>query len=699
MKFFAYREQMKTCESAVFTGLDQHTRKFAAGRALLRKAHGLMAAGKREDAEKLVRDYAAGIPDAYLLPYCIHGTVPDEAGMESVHVPSAEEVLCLFKERGMENKHPRLLADETTFAEIRVHQEELPYKNWIDALKQRAATFMDAPFAPWVDAGDDLMTKKNYLDPCRVVKVRVQTLAMLYQITQEERYARRAKAEILNFITYPTYYPEHYLNVAEACYALCLGYDWLYDTFTPEERDAIWLAVKEKCFDTAKDNMTNCTGWAGVLNNWNQVCNGGIAIGALGMMERDPELCAHLVGCAVRNIPRSLADIGPDGCYPEGPTYWVYGTAYATYLMAALTSVLGQDFGLSGAEGYKETMSYLIYCTAPSGEPASYADTNTMGRGTPQALWMARLFDEPAYAGYALTRFPFGGTSEGGVYELLWYRGQPDTDPAQAGYPLDMVYDGHESLAFFRSAWNDPQSLYGFFKGGDNQSNHGCLDIGQFLLDRFGIRWACDLKGENYAVPDYWDRISGRWRYYRKRAEGHNTLLINPGKGPDQDIFAACSIDTFGAAPGAAFAACDLTEAYAPFGAEKIRRGFLVFDNRSKCLVQDEITCREPSTIWWRMHTRVQDIMTDGNRAILKQDGHTLTVTMQTPGASFFLMPAEPLIRRENTPDTPNEDVRVLCVKLENTRETVFRAVFTFDGCDELPEPMAIADFASFIQK
>lgn len=274
MKFFAYRELMKSCESAVFTGLDKHTQTFAAGRALLRQAHGLMAAGKREAAEKLVREYAPGIPDDYLLPYCMHGTVPEEAGMQSIHVPPVEEVLRLFKERGMENKHPRLLADEAAFAEIRTHRDELPYKNWIDALKQRAATFMDAPFAPWVDAKDDLMTKKNYLEPCRMVKVRVQTLAMLYQVTQEERYARRAREEILNFITYPTYYPEHYLNVAEACYALCLGYDWLYDTFTPEERDAIWLAVKEKCFDTANDNMTNCTEWAGHLNNWNQVCNG-----------------------------------------------------------------------------------------------------------------------------------------------------------------------------------------------------------------------------------------------------------------------------------------------------------------------------------------------------------------------------------------------------------------------------------------
>lgn len=699
MKFFAYREKMKNCSTAVFTGLDAECRAHAPGRQKLREAKADAGDGWKELAAQVSKTHGSGLKGEHTVAWYMHGTDPDTAGMEHMRVPAPEEVLRRFKENGMWDVHPRIMANGETFENIRAHKAELPYKNWVDALKERAEPYFEEPFAPWVDAGDDMMTKKNYLGPCRVVKVRVQTLAMLYQITGEERYADRAKAEMLNFITYPTYYPEHYLNVAEACYALCLGYDWLYDLFTPEERQQIRDAVKEKCFDTAWGPMSTATEWAGRLNNWNQVCNGGTAIGALAMMEFFPEECSSLVSFALHNIPRSLADIGPEGAYPEGPTYWVYGTAYATYFMSALTSVLGEDYGLSETEGYRETMSYLMYCTSPTGEVASYADTNTMGRGTPQAFWMARLFDEPAYAWYPLQYFPCGGTSESGVYELLWYRPQPVVTPAQAAYPPDMVYDGHESLAFFRKDWEDKDGIYVFFKGGDSQSGHGCLDIGQFLLDRFGVRWACDLKGEDYAVPDYWDKVEGRWRYYRKRAEGHNTLLINPAEGADQDIFAACSIDTFGTAPGAAFAVCDMTEAYACFGAESVRRGCLLFADRTKLLVQDEVRCEKESTLWWSMHTGVEDVSVQGNKAVLRKNGHTLTVTAQTPGAQFMLTPAVPIPTAKNDPcNTPNPGVQVLRLRLTGVKETTLRVVFTFDGDDALPPEMTIDDFADFIR-
>ncbi len=705
MKFFDYREYMKKHSTAVFTGLDEECRRNAPGRQFLRDAR----AGKSPVWVNTIAPISE--PDGdwefgeLQIARFMRGTDAATAGMETIRVPKPEEVLNKFKENGLWGKHPRIMANEDTFARIRAHMNEQPCKNWVEALEKRAEPYFTEPFAPWVDAGGKMQPKKDYLTPCRMVKVRVQTLAMLWRITGELRYAERAKAEMMNFITYPTYYPEHYLNVAEACYALCLGYDWMYDLFTEDERQSIRDAVKEKCFDTAYGPMSTATEWAGRLNNWNQVCNGGTAIGALALMEYYPELCSELVSFAVANVPRSLADIGPDGAYSEGPTYWVYGTAYATYFMAALTSVLGEDFGLSEVDGYRETMSYMIYCTSPKGMLASYADTNSnerglAGRGTPQAYWMAQLFDEPTYAWYPVKYYPYGGDSEGGVYELLWYKSEKDVPPAAADYPLDMVYGGVESLAFFRKDWDDPDSIYAFFKGGDNQSNHGCLDIGQFLLERFGVRWAMDLKGENYAVPEYWDRLGGRWRYYRKRAEGHNTLLINPGEEADQDIFAAAAIDTFGIAPGAAFAACDITEAYAPFGAQSVRRACMLFDDRNKFLVQDEVKCEKESTLWWNLHTEVKDIAVEGNVAVLKENGHTLRITMQTPGAQFVLTDAVPLPGSYQTPyNNPNEGVRALRVKLENVKETTLRAVFTFDGDDTLPPEMNIDDFANFIQK
>ncbi len=701
MNFFEYREYMKKNTTALFTGLDETCRRRAPMRQMLRDALN----GKRTMEELKT---AAGVDNNELLvAYYMNGTNAETDGMETVRVPAPEEVLQTFKNNGMWDKHPRIMANAETFANIRAHKEELPYSNWVKTLKDRAEPYMEADFAPWVDAGDEEMPKKNYLGPCRTVKQRVQALAMLYHVTGELRYAERAKAEMLNFITYPTYYPEHYLNVAEACYALCLGYDWLYELFTEEERQNIRDAVKEKCFDTAYDLMKTTKGWAGTLNNWNQVCNGGIAIGAMTLMEYYPELCSELVSFAVKNMPRSLADISPDGVYPEGVMYWEYGTTYGTYFMAALDSVLGEDYGLSKLQGYAESMAYAMYCTAPQGSLASYADTHVlnketgmMERGAPQSYWMADHFNEPAFAWFPLTYMPYSGLYEGGVYEMLWYKPQETVTPAQAEFPLDMTYDGTESMTFFRQNWTDEEAMYVLFKGGNNQSNHGCLDIGQFLLDRFGIRWAVDLQSESYAVPDYWDKIEGRWRYYRKRAEGHNTLLINPGEGADQDVFAACSIDTFGAAPGAAFSVCDITEAYAPFGAESVRRACMVFDNRTKLLVQDEVKCEKESTLWWRMHTEVKDVTVNGNVAVLKENGHTLRVTAQSPGAAFVLSGTEPVAPSKGDPyDSPNPEVQVLSLKLENVKEATLRVVFTFDGDDTLPPEMKIDEFAAFIQK
>ena len=48
--------------------------------------------------------------------------------------------------------------------------------------------------------------------------------------------------------------------------------------------------------------------------------------------------------------------------------------------------------------------------------------------------------------------------------------------------------------------------MYVLFKGGNNQSNHGCLDIGQFLLDRFGrpkkLKIRIKMGGASVAVAE-----------------------------------------------------------------------------------------------------------------------------------------------------------------------------------------------------
>ena len=46
---------------------------------------------------------------------------------------------------------------------------------------------------------------------------------------------------------------------------------------------------------------------------------------ALMIADIDPELAAKTISRALDKLPSSLAEYGPDGIYPEGPTYWGYG--------------------------------------------------------------------------------------------------------------------------------------------------------------------------------------------------------------------------------------------------------------------------------------------------------------------------------------------------------------------------------------
>ena len=166
--------------------------------------------------------------------------------------------------------------------------------------------------------------------------------------------------------------------------------------------------------------------------------------------------------------------------------------------------------------------------------------------------------------------------------------------------PLDKYFRDAE-VGMFRSAWNDRNALWVAFKAGSNAVNHSHLDLGTFVLEALGQRWFVDLGADNYNLPGYFGRQ--RWDYYRLRAEGHNTLLINPGSGPDQDPRAATKIVRFEAPGdgGSQSAVLDLTPAYAAH-ATKVQRTISLHDRRW-VTIRDEIETQAPAEVWSLLHT------------------------------------------------------------------------------------------------
>lgn len=578
--------------------------------------------------------------------------------------PTEETVLATLRP-----EHPRLLVLADDLARVREFIASDPVaRGYRDALRESGRKILAEPPVERVLIGPRL------LDVSRRALERVYTLALLYRLDGDRRWAERATRELLAAAAFSDWNPSHFLDVAEMTHALAIGYDWLYDTLSAADRATVVGAIVEKGLRPAEREYGRKTFWVTANHNWNNVCNGGIATGALAVADEAPELARALLVRAITGLPRALASYAPDGAWAEGPGYWGYATKYTVLAFGVLHSALGTDFGLSQSPGLAEAGLFRLQGVGPGGLFFNFADAGERSGDEPSLFWLARRYDNPALALGA--REAAGG--RGSARDLLWYDPRGDRDDlARVG--LDSRYVATH-LAFFRSAWHDPQALYVGFKGGDNGANHSHLDLGTFVLDALGRRWALDLGPDDYNLPAYFGKE--RWNYYRLRTEGHNTLTLD---GRNQDPKAVAPLVAFQSSPDAAFAIADLTAAYAPAGATAARRGLALLPGRDRVLVQDEIATTRPVEVVWAMHAKAE-IAVAGDTATLAQGGATLQARLLAPEGARFAVEEVAI----PAPQRPAPGVRKLLVRLSGPVASARIAVLLVPGTASA-EPVGVA--------
>jgi hypothetical protein len=342
-----------------------------------------------------------------------------------------------------------------------------------------------------------------------------------------------------------------------------------------------------------------------------------------------------------------MHEFRPDGGWGEGPGYWRYATEYNVYFLAALRTAMGKDFGLSQMPGFSVTGDFPIYFTGSTGLTFNYADAHDGWRGAPQLFWLATAFEQPVYAA---AQMPFAAQRPSPL-DFLWgaeWLGR-DTKSESESLPLARHFSG-VSVVAMRSAWQDSAATFVGFKGGDNGVNHGQLDLGSFVLDSDGVRWAIDLGADDYNIPGYFGKQ--RWSYYRNMTEGHNTLVIN---GQNQSTTATASIIRFESNADGATAVADLSKAY-PDAKQVLRTVSLSGRNVT---IQDEIDAEKPIEIAWHLHTEAK-VALDGRRATLTEDGKTLVVEIMEPAAAqLTVAPAT-----TKPPQRPLKNVQRLSIAL-----------------------------------
>ena len=435
--------------------------------------------------------------------------------------------------RALRPRHPRLYVLDDDIAIVKQQiKTDARLKRWYDRLEKDAEKMIKEP--PVVHR----LIGPRLLDQSRAALRRISTLAGLYRLDGDHRKADRARRELLTAAAFPDWNPSHFLDVAEMTNALAIGYDWLYPVLSDADRTRIRQAIVDKGLKPGLQVYESGRGWPTVIHNWNQVCNGGLTVGALAVADREPELARKIVDHARRSIVRAMASFAPDGGWAEGPGYWNYATEYNVFFLSAVESALGTDFGLKLMPGFAETGLFRMQFIGPLNRTFNYADAHDSPGTAAQMFWLARAFSRPEYAEHELRWWAIAAA----IFHLLWSARLP-APPSEPAQPLERFYRGID-VAFFRSAWNDKNALFVGFKGGDNKANHSHLDLGTFVLDALGQRWAVDLGGDDYNLPGYFGKE--RWNYYRLRTEGHNTLTI---RGENQNPKARAHLIGFHADP------------------------------------------------------------------------------------------------------------------------------------------------------
>ena len=570
----------------------------------------------------------------------------------------------------LKRSHPRLMADERTFASLkRLIESEPAAKRCYQAVREDADNILkEAPSIYEIPDGLRLLSVS------RRVKERVQALALVYRLEGGQRYRDRAWKELETAAQFKDWNPKHFLDTAEMTYAFALAYDWLFADWTASQRQTLRQAIVTLGLKPGMAVYASANGWHKRDNNWNQVCNGGLGIGALAIADEEPELARAIIENARQSLPRAMGHYAPDGAGTEGATYWDYGARFNILFLASLETALGTDFELSKIEGFAQSGLYQIYMGGADRMSFDFADCGLRRLSTPMHFWMGRRFRRPEYNWFRSSELA-RPKQDGGFLDLLWFDANSGFDPARL--PLDKHFRAAECVSM-RSSWTDPNALVLAIQAGDNSNlgGHRHLDLGTFILEASGERWIIDggVDHETYLAHQH---HNPKWHYYRIRAEGHNTLAINPGPDPDQDLKAVARIVQFDSRPQRTTAVVDLTAAYARH-ARGVQRTFTM-ENRSAVTVADRVQTNAPADVWWFAHTPAEVALgADRTEATLTRNGKRLLAKIESPaGAVFEVQEAAPLATSPNPEkQASNRGRRKLAIRLRAVKEAELRVRF-----------------------
>lgn len=511
-----------------------------------------------------------------------------------------------------------------------------------------------------------------FLKTARTVLKRVYFMAYAYRMTGNKKYARRAVDEMLNACRFKTWHPSHFLGVAEMTLALSIGYDWLLPELSKAERDTILTAIVEKGLnESLAETMSDPSymHWQKKKNNWNAVCNTGMAYGAIVTYELNPERSKFIIDRAVKRVRDvALAEYLPDGNYPEGYTYWSYGTAYALLLNDALEALYGTSFGLTDNKGFMRTPYYIQQLTAQNMEYFAYSDCGTNRSLSFPMFWFDARLNDPSLMYGELDRLHTmerNCVKDKKIFDvrflpavMLW--ASPNVFK-NVETPKENLYVAHgpTPVAIMRNHRGGDDELYVGVKGGMSSLNHGHMDQGAFVINRGATPWITDIGVQDYYSVEKFGITLGdrsqtgrRWDVLRFGKDIHNILTFN---GASQIVTNKAEIVASGSHEDFTYSVVNLSAVDSLTVASHLRGVAIAGD--SCVMVRDEIANRDIfNEARWAALTPAEVEITGKNSLVLSRGDRHMTMFVEGGDVALRTWSTEP----RNAFDEPNPGTRMI---------------------------------------
>ena len=520
----------------------------------------------------------------------------------------------------MADAHPRLLFPAAQEAEVKARIASDPLAAEIQkAVVKRAEQVLKERTCEYL-----IPDGKRLLSESRMALHHVLHCGWAWRTTGDARFRDRVIRELDAACALKDWNPSHFLDTAEMATAVAIGYDWLYPALSPEQRKRYEDALLDKGLRVVGKVHPKTAWWTGATNNWSQVCGTGMALAAEAVKERDPELCAALVKHGDELIAECERFYLPDGAYPEGASYWHYGTNYHVMLFAARES-LGQPVKVPAV--FEGSGDFMMHVVGPTRVDFNFADGNAREAvPSPAQSWIATKFGSEGQAlrlrallKEGLKRGIGSGTTSDLRFfplHLLWL---PQAAGGRIHVSTSARFEGEQSFVFLRNGWT-PDAAWLAIKGGTGAVNHGHLDAGAFVFEAGGRRWFHDLGTDNYNLPGYFGKQ--RWDYLRLNNFSHNTLVIDgrlqaaPKEG--------CPVSPVMQAGTQHVAVVDLSRAYQDQAKNVERRAML--DEADGSVRITDIIRKPAGPVRWAVVTKAKAKF-EGNTVILEEAGKRLVMT------------------------------------------------------------------------